>query len=86
MSPESRLLVFFTHENEIVPDAMNFKMNKCFRNRINFELATNSIRVGRRLNLTIRTEPKSLCALTAIDKSVTFMGKRNSIDIEKVHL
>lgn len=32
------------------------------------------------------SDPSSLCAWSAIDKSVSFMGKRNTLDIQKVKI
>ena len=48
-------------------------------------LQESSLRVGRRASFEIKSEPNSICALTGIDKSVSFMGARNSIDLNKVN-
>lgn len=44
----------------------------------------NSVQIGNKIQLQINTSPKSLCTLSAIDKSVTLIGKRNSVNLEKV--
>ena len=40
--------------------------------------------MGKRVELSLRTEPNSLCAVSGVDKSVTFMGARNSVNIQNV--
>lgn len=80
MSPEIKLLVFLINRNEIIPDSISFKLPKCYKNKVEFSLGADSIRVGRRLDLTIKSEPRSICAVSAIDKSVTFMGARNTVN------
>lgn len=49
-------------------------------------LSEKSIKTGDNVKIKLTAAPNSLCALSAIDKSVTFMGERNSIDLEKVNL
>lgn len=53
--------------------------------KVNLSLQESSLRVGRRASFEIKSEPNSICALTGIDKSVSFMGARNSIDLNKVN-
>ena len=40
--------------------------------------------MGQKIQFKINTEPNSICALSAIDKSVTLMGSRNAINLDKV--
>lgn len=47
-------------------------------------LSQKNVRPGGFLNYSIVSDPNSLCAWSAIDKSVSFMGKRNTLDIQKV--
>jgi hypothetical protein len=47
-------------------------------------LSESSVKTGSDIKVKITGAPKSLCALSAIDKSVTYMGKRNSIDLDGV--
>ena len=34
MSPDLKVLVFYTQGQEIIPDSVNYKINKCFRNQV----------------------------------------------------
>jgi hypothetical protein len=84
MSPELKLLAFFVNNKEIIPDSVSLKLNRCFKNKIDFTLSSKTLQVGKRVTMSVKSEPNSICALTAIDKSVTFMGSRNSVNIQNV--
>ena len=34
LSPQAKILVFFIDDGEIIPDSLNIKVNKCFRNKV----------------------------------------------------
>ena len=44
------------------------------------------VKTGEEVKIKLTGGPKSVCAISAIDKSVSFMGKRNEIDLEAVNL
>jgi hypothetical protein len=44
------------------------------------------VKTGEEVEIKLSGGPKSVCAISAIDKSVSFMGKRNAIDLEAVNL
>ena len=52
--------------------------------KVDLSLDFDVIQIGKRVELTVKSEPKSVCAISAMDKSVSFMGARNSIKIDKV--
>ena len=53
--------------------------------KVELKLGKLKAEVGEKIPLSIRSDEGSLCALSAIDKSVTFLGKKqNSLDLEKV--
>jgi hypothetical protein len=84
MSPEFKLVAYFMSKNEIIPDSISLKLDRCFKNKVDFYLSSKTIQVGRRVELSVRSEPGSICAISAIDKSVSFMGPRNSVNIQNV--
>jgi hypothetical protein len=86
MSPEFKLLTFFVDNQEIIPDSASINLDRCFKNKINFTLGSKTLQVGKRVEMSIKSEPNSICAITGIDKSVTFMGQRNSVNIQKVNI
>ncbi len=84
MSPELKVLVFAVQGGEIIPDHMKLMVEKCLTNKVDIMLSKKSISVKQNLKLEIKTEPSSVCGISAIDKSVSFMGKRNAIRLEQV--
>jgi hypothetical protein len=84
MSPECRVLVFYVNDREIIPDSTRIAVNKCFRNKVDLTLDKSETQVANTVNMILTAEPDSLCAINAIDKSVTFMGARNSIETDQV--
>ena len=57
-----------------------------FNQKVNFYIKEKNLQVGTNANIQIKSEPNSICALAGIDKSVTFMGKRNAIDLDSVNI
>ena len=47
-------------------------------------MSTNNTKVKSEVNITISSEPNSICSLAAIDKSVSFMGSRNSVNFNRI--
>ena len=83
-SPALKMLAFFIEDKEIIPDSLNFKINKCLKNQVNLTVKENKVSVKKLTTINIKTTPFSICALSALDKSVTFMGKRNAINLNRV--
>ncbi|RNA09103.1 alpha-2-macroglobulin 1 [Brachionus plicatilis] len=83
MSPRLSILAYFIYENEIIPESLELDIPKCFENKVHFLMNKNNLRPGRFVNFSIVSDPNSICAWSAIDKSVSFMGNRNTLDIQK---
>lgn len=49
-------------------------------------LETNEVKTGESVQISLNGAPKSMCSISAIDKSVTFMGKRDKIDFPLVSI
>lgn len=84
MSPDLRVLVFFVHNTELIPDHISLAVEKCLRNKVDIILKKNSTTVKQQTLIGIRSSPMTICALSAIDKSVSFMGERNAIKLDQV--
>lgn len=84
MSPDLRVLVFFVDNIELIPDHVSLTVEKCLRNKVGIILQKSSTTVKQQTLIGIKSSPMSICALSAIDKSVSFMGERNAIKLDKV--
>jgi hypothetical protein len=54
--------------------------------KVKLEIDEPVVKTGEEVKIKLTGGPKSVCAISAIDKSVSFMGKRNAIDLEAVNL
>jgi len=84
MSPDVKLLTYIVIDDEIIPDSILIKTQRCLRNNVEFSVDQTDLQVGQKIQFQIATSPKSLCALSAIDKSVSLMGKRNSVNLDRI--
>lgn len=84
MSPDLRVLVFFVDNTELIADHVSLAVEKCLRNKVDIILKKNSTTVKQQTLIGIKSSPMSICALSAIDKSVSFMGERNAIKLSQV--
>ena len=84
LSPELNVLVFYVINNETILDVLKMNIEKCTKNTAAIILSNTSVETGSNVKIKINSNAGSFCSLSAIDKSVTFMGKRNSIDLENV--
>ena len=73
-------------EKEIIPDRLGIKFEQCLSNSVDISLDKDVVGVKEKVSLNISTQPLALCALSAIDKSVMFMGKRNEVKMDAVSL
>ena len=85
MSPDLRILVFFIDGNELIPDHVSLSVEKCLRNRVDIILKKDNINVKQKASISIKSSPMSVCAVSAIDKSVSFMGARNAVRLDEVY-
>ena len=84
-APKLRVLAFHLSDGaEIIPDSLAIPVTPCLRNSVELLLSDKQVQIGSRVRMQLIGHPGSLCGLSAIDKSVTFMGKRNGIDLPKV--
>ena len=52
--------------------------------KVDLKLSQKSAEVGQKISFSIQSDKNSLCTLSGIDKSVTFMGKQNILNLEQV--
>ncbi len=53
--------------------------------KVTLEINEPVVKTGEEVKIKLTGGLKSVCAISAIDKSVSFMGKRNAIDLEAVN-
>ncbi|XP_072038714.1 uncharacterized protein [Amphiura filiformis] len=85
MSPVVRVLAYYIRpDGEVVADAMSFKVQPAFKNKVEIGFAEKEAKPGSTTQLTVSAAPNSLCALGIVDKSVHLLGGDNTISKDKI--
>ncbi|KAM3959432.1 LOW QUALITY PROTEIN: alpha-2-macroglobulin-like protein 1 [Aphomia sociella] len=68
--PDSHLIAYFYHNNELVSATKQFEMEECFGNKVDLTWLSRQTAPGGLARLLVRAEPRALCALSALDAAV----------------
>ncbi|NXK94597.1 A2ML1 protein, partial [Formicarius rufipectus] len=69
--PDIKLLVYAVFsDGEVVADAEQFELEKCFRHKVALEFSHKEEVPGSEVGLNLKAAPGSLCSVRAVDKSV----------------
>nr|XP_009936178.1 PREDICTED: alpha-2-macroglobulin-like protein 1 [Opisthocomus hoazin] len=69
--PDIKLLVYAVFlDGEVVADAEEFQVEKCFRHKVVLDFSRKEEVPGSRVSLDLKAAPGSLCSVQAVDKSV----------------
>ncbi|NXC33379.1 A2ML1 protein, partial [Campylorhamphus procurvoides] len=69
--PDIKLLVYAVFsDGEVVADAEQFELEKCFRHKVALEFSHKEEVPGSKVGLNLKAAPGSLCSVRAVDKSV----------------
>ncbi|XP_045502211.1 pregnancy zone protein-like [Colias croceus] len=67
MCPDSHLVAYFYHGDELISASKHFEMDECFVNKVELSWETRQALPGSIANLHITTPGPALCALSVID-------------------
>lgn len=86
MAPKSRLVVYTVRPSneEILVDAIDFKVNGLFRNDVSLSMDRNSAEPGDTVKFTVKAASDSYVGLLAVDQSVLLLKSGNDITRELV--
>uniref|UniRef100_A0A915D6W0 Alpha-2-macroglobulin bait region domain-containing protein n=1 Tax=Ditylenchus dipsaci TaxID=166011 RepID=A0A915D6W0_9BILA len=86
MAPKSRLLVYAIRPSnqEVLVDAIDFKVNGLFRNDVSLSIDRNTAEPGDPVKFTVKAAPDSYIGLLAVDQSVLLLKSGNDITRELV--
>lgn len=80
-----KLIVYYVLSNgELVAADLDVGIDKCLHNKVEATWSNKQYYPGEIANLVIKTSPNSLCAVTAIDKSVTLLGEIDNLDVDSL--
>ncbi|KAF8794906.1 CD109 antigen like protein [Argiope bruennichi] len=85
LSPSFSLLVFYVREDrETVADSQKIEVEKCFKNKVTFDFASDVAQPGTPVTHRITSSPNSLCGIKVVDKSVTLLDSSNRLTKDKI--
>jgi len=85
VSPQVKVLIWYSRDNgEVVSDYTVLKISECLNNKVGLSWPKSRVEQGTTLDLTLSAEPKSLCSLGIVDKSVELLNTQESLTVKKV--
>ncbi|GFQ91798.1 alpha-1-macroglobulin [Trichonephila clavata] len=85
MSPSFKLLVFYVREDrEIIADSQKIQVEKCFKNKVDFEFGDEEKQPGTQTTVRVTSAPNSLCGLKIVDKSISILDSSDQLTKDKL--
>ncbi|GBO33769.1 Ovostatin, partial [Araneus ventricosus] len=85
LSPSFTLLLYYVREDrETVADSQKIEVEKCFKNKVDFEFGDEAKQPGTKTSITVKASPNSLCGLKVVDKSVSLLNSNNQLTKERI--
>ncbi|KAM5140421.1 alpha-2-macroglobulin-like [Mantella aurantiaca] len=71
-------------DGDILADSANYKVQRCFKNKVSVGFSANEVLPGSDVSLQVQATPGSLCGLRVVDQSVVLMKPDKELTIDKV--
>ncbi|KFO77325.1 Alpha-2-macroglobulin, partial [Cuculus canorus] len=86
IAPLARMLVYTTlSSGEVIASSADFQVESCLPNKVRLTFAPKEGLPASNASLQLRTSPRSLCALRAVDKSVLLMKPEDELSPSSVY-
>ncbi|NXS15604.1 A2MG protein, partial [Mystacornis crossleyi] len=86
IAPVAQMLVYTTSPSgEVIASSEDFQVEMCLPNKVRLSFAPKEGLPASSAHLRLRTSPRSLCALRAVDKSVLLMKPENDLSPSSVY-
>ncbi|KAM9388180.1 alpha-2-macroglobulin-like protein 1 [Phaethornis superciliosus] len=83
--PDIKLLLYAVFlDGEVVADAEEFQIEKCFRHKVTLDFSQKEEVPGSEVRLDLKAAPGSLCSVRAVDKSV-LINKNNTLTADTLY-
>ncbi|XP_046969911.1 pregnancy zone protein-like [Vanessa cardui] len=67
MCPDSHLVAYFYHNNELITASKHFELEECFANKVEARWASRQVAPGSLASLHVQTPGPALCALSVLE-------------------
>ncbi|XP_053305979.1 alpha-2-macroglobulin-like protein 1 [Spea bombifrons] len=85
-APGPKMIGYITlRDGMIIADRLKFKVEYCFRNKVNLKFPQEEALPKSQLNLRVEAAAGSLCALRAVDKSVQISYMDQELTAQKIY-
>ncbi|NXS80287.1 A2MG protein, partial [Erpornis zantholeuca] len=86
IAPVAQMLVYtISPSGEVIASSEDFQVEMCLPNKVRLSFAPKEGLPASNTHLRLRTSPRSLCALRAVDKSVLLMKPENELSPSSVY-
>ncbi|XP_051788068.1 alpha-2-macroglobulin-like protein 1 isoform X4 [Erpetoichthys calabaricus] len=86
VSPYAQVLIYtILPSGEMIADSNDFKVKKCFKNKVELRFSSLQELPGGDTNLHLQAKPGSLCSLRSVDKSVLLMDSSHELTADVVY-
>ncbi|UYV85161.1 CD109 [Cordylochernes scorpioides] len=81
MAPKATVLIYYIRKenNELIADAINFKVNGVFRTPVTLKTNTDRTKPGNMVDIDVETKPNAFVGILAVDQSVLLLKSGNDI-------
>lgn len=83
-APQATLVIYALHQDEIIADSVNFRVDGSLDNFLNITMTTEEAQPGETVNIVVGSRPNSLIGLRGIDQSVLIMKEDNDLNLNRV--
>ncbi|KAM4030483.1 alpha-2-macroglobulin isoform 2-T2 [Anomaloglossus baeobatrachus] len=85
-APLAKMLVYLVLESgEVIADSISVKVEKCFTNKVKISFSASEALPGSQVDLTLFAQPNSLCALRAVDVSVSLLKPEAELSAKTIY-
>ncbi|MBN3294643.1 A2MG protein, partial [Polypterus senegalus] len=85
VSPFAQVVIYaILPSGEIIADSNNFKVKKCFKNKVELRFSSPRELPGGDTNLHLQAKPGSLCSVRSVDKSVLLMDSSHELTADVI--
>ncbi|XP_051788069.1 alpha-2-macroglobulin-like protein 1 isoform X1 [Erpetoichthys calabaricus] len=86
VSPYAQVLIYaILPSGEMIADSNDFKVKKCFKNKVELRFSSPRDLPGGDTNLHLQAKPGSLCSVRSVDKSVLLMDSSHELTADVIY-
>ncbi|CAK1550238.1 unnamed protein product [Leptosia nina] len=79
MCPDSHLVAYFYHKNELISASKHLEMDECFANKVEANWSNRQTAPGSMISLNLSTPGPALCALSVLDTATKWVQTGENI-------